>query len=69
VTTEQTIFVLACLECDAGMNVETQREAELGGWSDIQLARDRNSPWTHLGACPAHKGKMDETTAEENPHV
>jgi hypothetical protein len=49
-----SIFVLACDECDAGMGVESQEEAEEKGWTDIWPVSDDSAPWTHLGTCPEH---------------
>jgi len=44
-------FSLSCLDCDAGMEIDSREEAILLGWTGIN-AYPEGVGYTHLGSCP-----------------
>ncbi len=44
-------FSLVCLECDAGMHIESHAQAIAEGWTDIDYAPDLPMA-NYLGLCP-----------------
>lgn len=52
-----TVFSLECLECDAGMSVESYNQAVAEGWTKIE--HDDGPAWNFLGLCPDCKEARD----------
>lgn len=48
-------FVLTCYGCDAGGEIESEVQAVLLGWSNIQY-EPLGLSWTYLGNCPECSG-------------
>jgi hypothetical protein len=47
-------FTLQCVECDAGMDIESPEQAIADGWTEIEEDFDGLS-WNYLGRCPEHQ--------------
>ena len=43
-------FSLECVECDAGMDIQSAEQALLSGWNDVRA--DDGPAWNYLGHCP-----------------
>jgi hypothetical protein len=51
-------FTLCCIECDAGVHIETPEQALAEGWIDIEEDFGGLS-WNYVGVCP--ECQADET--------
>ncbi len=47
-------FSLQCVECDAGLDIESPEEAIAAGWTEIEEDFEGIS-WNYLGCCPEHQ--------------
>lgn len=47
----EPVFSLVCRECDAGMDIDTEEQATLEGWSGIEPAFDLPQA-NYCGLCP-----------------
>jgi len=44
-------FTLVCINCDAGMEIESSEQALAAGWTEIEFAPDLPMA-NYLGVCP-----------------
>jgi len=47
-------FSLACMDCDDGQHIGSEKDAIKAGWSDISFEPD-GMWWSHVGLCPTCK--------------
>ncbi len=51
-------FSLCCIQCDAGMQIDTPEQALAEGW--IKIKEDFDGPsWNYLGCCPDCKTEWE----------
>ncbi len=56
-------FTLVCLDCDAGLEIESHEQAVAAGWTYIDFAPDLPmANWS--GLCPACRERWEQSPAD-----